>query len=194
MNAGAAPDGRAPGFYPVTVEVRVLSLPLGSLASRRCIRLLRGLSLVRFQGGSLTMNSKVCGGCGVAKSLDQFNKKGANKRQSRCRECQAKWYADYYASSSKERERLRQSTDKARRDLRDAISELKKGPCADCGRKFHPCAMDFDHVGGKKEFNISFAVASTFSTERVMKEIAKCDLVCACCHRVRTWQRRSGIF
>lgn len=62
-------------------------------------------------------------------------------------------------------------------------------PCADCGLHFHSVAMDFDHRPGEvKLFNIS--ASSSRTDEEVEREIAKCDLVCANCHRVRTHTRK----
>jgi hypothetical protein len=71
------------------------------------------------------------------------------------------------------------------------IRSLKDEPCLDCGGKFHYSAMQFDHVRGEKKFAISLAMSTTYSKERVLEEIAKCDLVCANCHAIRTWQRMS---
>jgi hypothetical protein len=71
------------------------------------------------------------------------------------------------------------------------LNELKSSPCADCGRKFHPAAMDFDHIRGVKVLGISRMW--TKPREQVLMEIAKCDLVCGCCHRVRTEKRRRAV-
>jgi hypothetical protein len=71
------------------------------------------------------------------------------------------------------------------------LSLEKSKPCMDCKHVFPPCAMDFDHVRGKKEFSIGNAHMRAMDS--VLAEIAKCDLVCACCHRVRTAERRAAI-
>ena len=66
-------------------------------------------------------------------------------------------------------------------------------PCSDCEGVFPYCSMDFDHRSDeKKEFNISYcgsALATPERTSKWMKEIDKCDLVCANCHRIRTQER-----
>jgi len=48
--------------------------------------------------------------------------------------------------------------------------------------------MDLDHVRGTKEFKVSEAVQRAYglTLKRVQAEIAKCDVVCANCHRIRT--------
>ena len=71
---------------------------------------------------------------------------------------------------------------------RGTILKAKDSPCVDCGDKFHPCAMDFDHVRGTKLYSIA-QCASRFGKVKLLEEIAKCDLVCACCHRKRTYSR-----
>jgi hypothetical protein len=48
--------------------------------------------------------------------------------------------------------------------------------------------MDFDHVRGEKLNNVSDMVRGP--TEALLSEIAKCELVCAVCHRNRTTDRR----
>lgn len=73
---------------------------------------------------------------------------------------------------------------------RDAVSAIKaKISCLDCNTKFHPVAMDFDHVKGEKLMNVAEMVVHGFSLESIMAEIAKCELVCSNCHRVRTFLR-----
>jgi 5-methylcytosine-specific restriction endonuclease McrA len=67
---------------------------------------------------------------------------------------------------------------------------IKRGPCADCHQTFHPEAMEFDHVRGEKGKNISRLVVQRTPTKKLDEELAKCDLVCANCHRVRTYERR----
>lgn len=71
------------------------------------------------------------------------------------------------------------------------IRRAKDIPCADCGQRFAPSQMDFDHVRGIKEFNIGDAKRKVGS-ERLEAEITKCDVVCAVCHRIRTRRRRRG--
>lgn len=68
------------------------------------------------------------------------------------------------------------------------LNERKNKPCKDCGGVFPPCVMDFDHVRGKKHREI--ASMWECSKKLILREIAKCDLVCSNCHRIRTWNRR----
>lgn len=70
------------------------------------------------------------------------------------------------------------------------LEHLRDHPCADCGET-DPVVLDFDHRPGvQKRFEIARAVnASTRAWSTILKEIAKCDVVCANCHRRRTASR-----
>lgn len=70
------------------------------------------------------------------------------------------------------------------------INEAKNVPCADCKKTYPFYIMEFDHVEGKKEINISeIASHKHWSEEHIRKEIAKCEVVCSNCHQERTYQR-----
>lgn len=62
--------------------------------------------------------------------------------------------------------------------------KLSRG-CKDCGYRKHHAALEFDHISGKKEINVCFSK----SIEQAKKEIEKCEVVCSCCHRIRTFER-----
>lgn len=65
------------------------------------------------------------------------------------------------------------------------VAEAKNKPCVDCGQQYHPCCMEFDHVRGIKKFGLSKAARSNRSIKDVLEEIAKCDIRCVICHRLR---------
>lgn len=70
--------------------------------------------------------------------------------------------------------------------------QLEKG-CADCGYREHPSALEFDHLPGtEKLFNIGEQIGNR-SRETLWEEIAKCDVVCANCHNIRTSTRRQRV-
>lgn len=70
------------------------------------------------------------------------------------------------------------------------LSKIKeKSGCVDCDTKYPWYVLDFDHVRGKKVANIG-QMLTYFSVDDIMKEVAKCDVVCANCHRARTYNRK----
>jgi hypothetical protein len=70
--------------------------------------------------------------------------------------------------------------------ISDVVARAKDNVCTDCRIKYHPHAMEFDHVRGEKKFDIS----KCHSRKDLDEELAKCELVCANCHRIRTFSRR----
>jgi len=67
------------------------------------------------------------------------------------------------------------------------VLEAKDVPCMDCGVRYPFWIMQFDHVRGKKEFNLS--TVTCHAKQKVKDEIAKCDIVCSNCHDDRTYKR-----
>lgn len=76
-------------------------------------------------------------------------------------------------------------------DRRRKIQLLKMDrPCYDCGGTFDPEVMEWDHLPGTiKSFDLCRAPKHNLND--VVDEIAKCQLVCANCHRGRTIARRT---
>ena len=100
------------------------------------------------------------------------------------------WYAD---ETNRERHIAAVGRRRARRiaRLRKLVQERKTRPCTDCKRTFPPEAMDFDHVRGDKNGEISHLVYAA-GEERLLEELEKCEPVCATCHRLRTQRRREA--
>jgi hypothetical protein len=72
----------------------------------------------------------------------------------------------------------------------ELLRELRARPCADCGGSFAPHQMDFDHRPGTvKRFVLTSGASMLRPTAVLLEEAAKCDVVCANCHRIRTWER-----
>lgn len=93
-----------------------------------------------------------------------------------------------YANPEKQRQfqaKWRRNKSHVRRKL---LWEAKRRSCADCGVQYPPYVMDFDHVRGVKTLKLSSVVMQR-SKGAVLAEIEKCDIVCANCHRERTYQR-----
>lgn len=85
------------------------------------------------------------------------------------------------------REKVNLWNRRSRKIVRDFVTSLKTGPCTDCGQKFAPYVMQFDHRGGKA---YTVSRMRNHSQENILEEVAKCDLVCANCHAIRTYMRR----
>lgn len=67
--------------------------------------------------------------------------------------------------------------------------KVEKG-CTDCGYSAHHAALEFDHIYDDKVENVSSLAGR--SRAAILAEIAKCEVVCANCHGIRTWERAEG--
>jgi hypothetical protein len=118
---------------------------------------------------------KACRDCERVLPLVEFHvwKLARDGRASYCRPC------------SSVRDQRRRA---ARRAELDAI-KLARG-CTDCGYNVHPAALQFDHLPGtEKRFDIGKSGIGVSRAKRDA-EIAKCEVVCANCHAIRTAERR----
>ena len=77
-----------------------------------------------------------------------------------------------------------------KRRLRDLIAEAKSVPCMDCGVEYPSFVMDFDHRDPSEKRDDVARLVHQGSLSKLLEEIAKCDVVCSNCHRIRT---HSGI-
>lgn len=73
-----------------------------------------------------------------------------------------------------------------RKERVQALKDMQ--PCVDCEVAYPFYVMQWDHVRGEKLLDLASAKTSA-AWEKVLTEIAKCDLVCANCHAARTWRR-----
>ena len=104
------------------------------------------------------------------------------KDPARQRQAQADWYQNNKA-------RHLEHSAQRKRALTLYVREVKEAsPCADCGEQYPYYVMQFDHTGTDKVLSVA-ALRKQAGIERVKAEIAKCDVVCANCHAVRTWKR-----
>lgn len=120
---------------------------------------------------------RICKSCDQELPLTEFYKNGPSTggRLLRCKKCVVKRYAESVSRRAK-RDRLYFQQIK-----------LARG-CADCGFRGHPAALEFDHLPGAVKLYRIAAMAG-LKRELVDAEIAKCEVVCANCHRVRTANR-----
>lgn len=73
--------------------------------------------------------------------------------------------------------------------IRAYIKDYKESrSCADCKVSYPYWVMDFDHLSDKS-FGINRFTEHTLDLEKIKKEIEKCEVVCANCHRQRTHNR-----
>jgi hypothetical protein len=135
---------------------------------------------------------KWCPKCEQYKNpITEFNKKHGQP-QSWCKECNRKRARQYYADNREEHiaEIKRRNAKLLKRNQKWLIKYLLRHPCVDCDEA-NILVLEFDHLRDKKE-QLSKLIRRVVSVDRLKEEIAKCEVVCANCHRIRTSVRNNN--
>lgn len=130
---------------------------------------------------------------GIGPQIIELNAQGYNYTQIIEMLGTTKSVCSYYLSKSgNEKKRVKETTKAKRISIRKHVLMLKEStPCADCGIQHHFCVSQYDHLPQfTKLFNIARFHEHTLDLNVVLAEIAKCELVCANCHAIRTHERR----
>jgi hypothetical protein len=97
----------------------------------------------------------------------------------KCRASRRKWYHSH-------KDHAKKMIKYRRAKLRAWFSEYKKTVfCVRCGEDDTVC-LDFHHRSprnGKRELTMATFIRRGFSKKKILDHIAKCDVVCANCHR-----------
>lgn len=132
-----------------------------------------------------------CSPCRELKPASAFSKRGSSggRRDTYCRPCRAAYGREHYlANKQRYVDQARRRTEAvARERVKWLIDFFRENPCVDCGES-DPVVLEFDHLRDKK-FNISKALRDR-SWKSILAEMAKCEVVCANCHRRRTARTR----
>lgn len=134
-----------------------------------------------------------CSHCQALKPLVEFSPRTAGGHIAACRSCMGGYQSKrYYRDVEKSRKTARESAIKIRTPKQVFVNAIKAAtPCTDCGRFFPAVCMDFDHLpGSDKVADVAqMANGTQYSLAAIEREIAKCEIVCANCHRIRTSKR-----
>ena len=113
-------------------------------------------------------------------------KKVLTGKRYKCKTCnkeyQQKWYQDNKKLQSSKVSRNRNKNKELNRDY--IFQYLSNNPCKMCGES-DILVLEFDHLDNKKH-NVSEMISNGHCLETVKKEIAKCQVLCANCHRRKT--------
>jgi len=140
------------------------------------------------------MERKTCSTCGEEKPVTAFTFRNvrSGRRHAWCRDCSREQVRMHYqAHQAYYVRKARTRTARILVEQREWIlNYLSLHPCVDCGEA-DPRCLDFDHIRGRKVCVISLMLGK-YGWKAIEKEIAKCEVRCANCHRKRTAERRGA--
>jgi hypothetical protein len=133
-------------------------------------------------------NQKECFDCGETKPIEDFRWKDEKSklRICRCTNCDTNHRAELYEDH---KQQFLDNNKRNYKKLREVLDGYKQSPCHDCGRSYPPYVMDFHHRDRKTKIAKVSAMVYKGSLKLLLEEISKCDLVCANCHRERTFNK-----
>jgi hypothetical protein len=147
--------------------------------------------------------TRFCKRCNQHKPKNRFlawaTRGGKISHRGHCLDCRETYaeerkveLVEYRRSYNVNKRSIKRERDQQRRlETKTAVDVLKDAPCKDCDQRFPPVAMDFDHLGAKTR-SIATMVSASYKLDLILEEIKKCEIVCACCHRIRTAARKEN--
>ncbi len=136
-----------------------------------------------------------CRRCAEMKPAEAFQRRfrGSSVLQSWCRACIAAYNAERHQRlHDTQMVRIRRNQRiYVERNLRLIREYLAEHPCVDCGEN-DPIVLDFDHIRDKTA-DVSTLVHNGHPWQRILDEIAKCEVRCANDHRRATHRRRLAL-
>ena len=105
------------------------------------------------------------------------------KSRAYCKPCQSEYSSEWYKNN---RDKIIAKTKRNSERILKWLQDYKiEHGCSKCGYNTHAVALDFHHVDEtKKEFSLYAAQRRRYGMERIKKEVDKCIVLCANCHRV----------
>lgn len=89
-----------------------------------------------------------------------------------------------------QKEKTRSRTTRSRTLAKRKIWDIKEeSGCVDCKEKYPHYMLDFDHLPDFEKIDSPTQMIHKYSWEKAVEEMSKCDIVCANCHKIRTWNR-----
>ena len=135
---------------------------------------------------------KICPYCNEERDAEEdfrWRYKDQGIRQKYCKFCQAEFNKEHYRNNKQvycDRAITRNVRVNAE-NQRLLYFYLSEHPCVDCGCTDIRC-LEFDHVRGSKSANIT-RMLNNVPWPTIEAEIAKCEVRCVNCHRIKTIER-----
>lgn len=102
--------------------------------------------------------------------------------------CSKGTIAYHLGTDQKQKNLTRSNVSRAKR-RRETWKIKEDSGCVDCGEMYPHYVLEFDHREDEEKSGSVSELYATWSRELGLKEAEKCDIVCANCHKIRTYNR-----
>lgn len=75
--------------------------------------------------------------------------------------------------------------------IKETLVQAFGGVCESCGQSFPACAYDFHHLEGK-DHSMASLISGGYAVNTIIDEAARCQLLCAVCHRIEHFETGDG--
>lgn len=131
---------------------------------------------------------KQCNRCSKSKLLTDFcvRRQSKDGRQPWCKDCSKKVFKTYYKDNP---DAYLVRARKIQKEASDLLTKLKDNQlCMDCSVRYPYYVLTYDHRDPSTKLGNLRELCGN-GKEALLREIDKCDLVCANCHAIRTYKR-----
>lgn len=98
----------------------------------------------------------------------------------------------YHLGDGQKQKTVKRTNISKAKKRRETWEIKEKSGCVDCGEKYPHYMLHFDHLPGFKKSGSVSEIYSRNGREKGLEEMAKCDIVCANCHAIRTYNRNQN--
>ena len=139
--------------------------------------------------------SKACCTCKKEIPINEYSWKikKRSKRSTKCKDCTNEYSRQHYKNNINDYvARAKKNRARYKKEGRNLIYEFKlSNPCTSCGES-NPIVLEFDHLDPQTKRNdVSTMATHGYSIESLEKEIEKCIILCANCHRQKTAKQQN---
>lgn len=131
----------------------------------------------------MKITNKICNKCNKSKNYIDFYRDKSRKDGLR-NECKSCFDKKHLENKDRWFPRVKQYVLKRRQDRKKIAVEYMGKKCTICSGVFPSCVYDFHHTRDK---DVPVGRLLAHSWEKLKKELDKCVLVCANCHRILSW-------
>lgn len=137
---------------------------------------------------------KTCSKCNSSKPESEYYVKDSVSRRlhAQCKMCYKEHRITYYKEHYEKfgelyRHRARARKARIKNELRHKLySFMESKRCVQCGER-DLCVLEFDHIDpDTKAFGIAKGLSYCYDWQKILKEIRKCQILCANCHKRKT--------